>query len=137
LGLVYTIFEFAAPAEFLPVVRLHQRCVIGPQWYRVEEQQQIPPIPAQQTVLSTVQELVGMGRVNTWTDAGDEKDPCRARQDTALEEVEDYSNPHHYSSGFVHPFYFDFPVRNVGDGQIDDTSASWCRTHADNSDDDE
>jgi len=128
LDVVHNILQFAAPSEFVPVSRLHQRCVFGPQWISYSAAHalhpEIPPTEVQQCVLSATEDLVGMGRVNTWTDAGDGAASCLAAEDLKLETVMDDSFAM-YTSGFTHPFYFDFPARNVAGGQINGTSASW------------
>ena len=41
----------------------------------------MPPTPVQENVLNATKDLIGMGRVNTWSDAGDRQPPCDARRD--------------------------------------------------------
>lgn len=120
---VQRILAFAAPLDNVPVARLHQRCIMGPQWIKptVEFPQEAqPPTDLQRHALQTVQSLVGMGeRVNTWSDVrevfsdvGDDQPPCAAAQDPKKECVTD--NPDFgYLSNLLHPLYFDFPARNV------------------------
>lgn len=70
--------------------------------------------------------LVGMTRVNNWTDAGDDQPPCRAKDDEQADCVEDeFDSSIHCTT---HPFYFDFPARNVANGLGEGTSDEWKTT---------
>ena len=130
-GVVHKIFQFAAPLDYRPVTRLHQRCVFGPQmrqYFFTEEGQpetEIPPTTVQDMVLKAAKNLVGMGKVNTWTDAGDGEPPCRAKQDTELECIMDRPEDHFYISSFLHPLYFDFPARNAVEHPSKGASCDW------------
>lgn len=124
--IVHKILEFAAPQIYVPVLRLHQRCVLGPQWrswIRLEQGPEIPPSNTQQTVLNAARDLIRMGRVNTFSDAGDGAPPCEAQKDIparptrALDEGD-------MNNCTMHPYYFDFPAANVATTQ-QGTSAQW------------
>ncbi|KAK3245503.1 hypothetical protein CYMTET_44931 [Cymbomonas tetramitiformis] len=94
-GVLHRIFFRVAGAdEYAPVLRLHRRCILGPQyshWGRrrgeTGSEPEIPPSAEQLRVLEAADFAVGMGRVNTWTDAGDGEDPCPAQEDPRLDEV--------------------------------------------------
>lgn len=131
-GVVHKILSFAAPLDCVPVARLHQRCVFGPQYrtYRVNEGEQpppqIPPTVIQSSVLQAARDLIGMGnRVNTWAEAGDGAPPCRAKQDTPVDLARDRPPHGFYLCGFLHPLYFEFAPRNVVDDATKATSQDW------------
>jgi len=112
-GVAHKIFMFAAPLQYVPVSRLHQRYIPGPQYYvnrlGVHHDIQIQPTDVQCLVLQTVKDLVGMGRVNTWTD----QPQCPARKDHELDEiVRDDPCVFDTPSCTLHPFYFNFPAQN-------------------------
>ena len=128
LGVVQKILQFAAPTQYVPVVKLHQKCVLGPQW-RLTINGPVPsevlPTKAQQSVFESLEELVGMGRVNTWTDAGDGQPSCRAAEDEPLDKVNDESSS--FLQCTNHPLYFDFLARNMAGSETTTmgTSHDW------------
>jgi len=110
-GVLYKIFEYAAPREYLPVQRLHQRCILGNINHIPNNEPEFPPTQTQQDVLTTARDLIGMGRVNTWTDAGDGQPPCRARQEQQVNVAQDDFCPMYMST--LQPLYFDYAPRTV------------------------
>ena len=109
------IFQFMVGVKYVPAQRLHRYAVMGPQfgWGRaLAPPAESRPSPEQQAVLDATTTLVGMGRVNQWTDAGDGEDPCLAAEDEKLDSVsEDCDYKIHLP--YLHPVYFNWSARNI------------------------
>lgn len=114
LGLVFA--ALVPSDDSVPVLRLHRRCVTGPMpafWSRPATQGEplTAPNPQQQAVVEAAEAVVGMGRVNTYSDAGDGEDPCPAAEEKQLGLA---SNECSYKIHLphVHPCYFRWAARN-------------------------
>lgn len=94
--IAHTIVGLAAfdPQSLSTVLRLHRRAIPGPNQYpwaqaRNPPEQAFPPSPQQLAVLDACSTLVGMGRVNTFSDAGDGEPPCMASSYTQVNLIEE------------------------------------------------
>jgi hypothetical protein len=132
------ILEFAIPDDdFVPVLRLHQRCILGPQFEPAVTRKidtEIPPTAQQQRVLAQIRVFIGMGSVNSWTG---EAEPCRARgdrwrrdlgRDTTCKESFRYTDDPDSRSmlNTLHPLYFDFPARDPTNLELSGARADWA-----------
>ena len=71
----------------------------------------VAPNLEQQAVIEAAEAVVGMGRVNTYSDAGDGEDPCPAARE---KEVDFESNDCDWRVRlpYVHPCYFRWAAKN-------------------------
>ncbi len=95
---------------------------MGPQQYSWGARQNPPqpevlPSEAQRAALEASASLVGMGRVNEFSDAGDGAVPCTAALDADVgRRQDDYvSRECHYTAciPYVQPFYFNWAAASV------------------------
>jgi hypothetical protein len=106
------VFEYALPCDYIPAQRLHRRCVMGPQQHRRGARElppapeiQIQPTASQLCVLEAAEVVVGMGRVNEWSDAGDGATACAARDDPRVDEMSSRCD-YRLDIPSIQPFYF-------------------------------
>ena len=107
---------FVPSIDHVPVLRLHRQCVTGPTqayWSRpaTEGEPVVAPNPQQQAVIEAAEVVVGMGRVNTYSDAGDGEDPCLAAGETEVD-IESNQCDFRIRLPYVHPCYFRWAAKN-------------------------